>query len=91
MNIEIIIGIPLLIKAIILGIQGILKAFLVFLRIQKEESVILHTIIHRPPFLLYVLVHYLITLSIPAFQLPLNLMTASHSSCHHITPCVIIY
>ena len=55
MNVEIIVGIPLLIKAIILGIQNILEVLLEDIEILKGESIFLHnniTII--PPSVLYV-------------------------------------
>ena len=90
MNIEIIGGIPFLAEAVIFSVQGILKVLLVFLGIQKRESMILHAIIHRFPSLLYVFVHYPITLSILAFQLPPASMTVSHSLRHLLTPSMII-
>ena len=43
MNFEIIVGIPLLIKAIILGIQNILEVLLEDIGILKMESIFLHT------------------------------------------------
>ena len=43
MNVEIIVGIPLLIKAIILGIQNILEVLLEDIGILKMESIFLHT------------------------------------------------
>ncbi|CAD6621423.1 HN1_G0000530.mRNA.1.CDS.1, partial [Saccharomyces cerevisiae] len=42
-NVEIIVGIPLLIKAIILGVQNILEVLLEDIGIFKMESIFLHT------------------------------------------------
>ena len=60
MKFEIIVGIPLLIKAIILGIQNILEVLLEDLGILKMESIFLHTnIMIIPHSVLYVsLLHY---------------------------------
>ena len=61
MNFVIIVGIPLLIKAIILGIQGLLEVLIEDLGILKMESIFLHanvTII--PHFVLYVSLSYYI-------------------------------
>ena len=91
MNIEIIFGTPSLVKALIFSGQGILEVLPFFLRIQKEESIILRTNILTFFFLLYVFVHYPITLSILAFQLPLASMTASHYLCHLLTPYMTMY
>ena len=69
MNFEIIVGIPLLVKAIILGIHNILEVLLEDLGILKMESIFLQpniTII--PHSVLYVSLNP-ITLSILAFQL----------------------
>lgn len=87
MNIEIIAEIPFLVKTIIFSVQGILEVLFVFLRIQKRESIILHNNIITSSFILYVIVHYPITSSVLAFQLLLNLITNSDSSCHRLTPC----
>ena len=72
MNIEIIVGIPFLVKALIFSVQGILAVLSVFLGIQKEEPIILCTNILTSSFLFYAFAHYPITLSILAFQLPLT-------------------
>ncbi|CAD6469667.1 Y55_G0034490.mRNA.1.CDS.1, partial [Saccharomyces cerevisiae] len=53
----IIVGIPLLIKAIILGIQNILEVLLEDLGIHKRESVILHNSINIIIIVLYVNIH----------------------------------
>ena len=58
MNIEIIVGILLLIKAIIVGIQTIL---LEDVGIRKRTSIILHNNIITSSFILYVVIHYPIT------------------------------
>ena len=86
MNVEIIVETPFLAKAIIFSVQGILEVLLVFQRTQKRESIILHNNIITS-FILYVIIHYPITSSVLAFQLLLNLITNSDSSCHHLTPC----
>ncbi|CAD6622418.1 SX2_G0053730.mRNA.1.CDS.1 [Saccharomyces cerevisiae] len=60
-NVEIIVGIPLLIKAIILGIQNILEVLLEDLGILKMESISLHTnITIIPHSVLYVSLSYYI-------------------------------
>ena len=56
-NVEIIVGIPLLIKAIILGIQNILEVLLEDLGIHKRESAILHNSINIIIIVLYVNIH----------------------------------
>ncbi|CAD6478377.1 Y55_G0029050.mRNA.1.CDS.1, partial [Saccharomyces cerevisiae] len=53
----IIVGIPLLIKAIILGIQNILEVLLEDLGIHKRESVILYNSINIIIIVLYVNIH----------------------------------
>ena len=55
------------------------------------ESIVLHNDIALSSFLLYVVIHYPVTLSILAFQLPLNRMTVSQSLCHPLIPHMIIY
>ena len=90
MSCLIIVGIPLLMKAIILCIQNILEVLLQDIGIHKRESIVLHNVIILSSFLLYVVIHYPITLSILAFQLPLDRMTVSQSLCHLLTPHVII-
>ena len=57
MNFEIIVGIPFLIKAIILGIQNILEVLLEDLGIHKRESAILHNSINIIIIILYVNIH----------------------------------
>ena len=89
MNFEIIVGIPLLIKAIILGIQNILEVLLEDLGILIMESIFLYTNIKIVPHSVYTF-HYPITLSILALQLPLTSMTASHTLCHPLTLYMII-
>ena len=90
-NCEIIVGVPLLIKAIVLCIQHILEVLLMDIGILKMESIFLHTnITIIPHSVLYVSLNS-ITLSILAFQLLLTSMTASHNLCHHLTPYMIIY
>ena len=60
-NFEIIVGIPLLIKAIILGIQNILEVLLEDIGILKMESIFLHTnITIIPHSVLYVSLSYYI-------------------------------
>ena len=60
-NVEIIVGIPLLIKAIILGIQNILEVLLKDIGILKMESIFLHTnITIIPHSVLYVSLSYYI-------------------------------
>ena len=60
-NVEIIVGIPLLIKAIILGIQNILEVLLEDIGILKMESIFLHTnITIIPHSVLYVSLSYYI-------------------------------
>ena len=71
MGIEIIVGTPFSVNTIIFSVQGTLEALVIFLGISKRESVILYTIAHIFSSLLYVSVHYPITSSILAFQLPL--------------------
>lgn len=71
MGIEIIVGTPFSVNTIIFSVQGTLEALVIFLGISKRESVILYTIVHIFSSLLYVSVHYPITSSILAFQLPL--------------------
>ena len=57
-NFEIIVGIPFLIKAIILGIQNILEVLLEDIGILKMESIFLHTnITIIPHSVLYVYIH----------------------------------
>ena len=79
-----IVGIPLLLKAIILGVQIVLEVLLEDIGIHKRESIVQHNVITLSSFLLYVVIHYLITLSILAFQLPPNSMTVSQSLCHFL-------
>ena len=62
MNSGTIFEIPFLVKAIIIWYMSILEVLLTFLGIQKRESIILHTVIYIFSFLLYVFVHYPITL-----------------------------
>ena len=50
-----------------------------------------HSVIILSSFFLYVVIHYPITLSILAFQLPLDWMTVSQSLCHPLAPHIIIY
>ncbi|CAI1871711.1 hypothetical protein SEUBUCD646_0C00510 [Saccharomyces eubayanus] len=71
--------------------QNILDVLLEDIGIHKRESIILQNNITLSSFLLYVLIHYPITLSILAFQLPLDWMTVSQSLCHPLTPHVMIY
>ena len=85
-----IVGIPLLLKAIILGILNILEVLLEDIGIYKRESIVLHSVITLSSFFLYVVIHYPITLSILAFQLPLDWMTVSQFLCHPLAPHVII-
>ncbi|CAD6467757.1 Y55_G0043920.mRNA.1.CDS.1 [Saccharomyces cerevisiae] len=60
-NVEIIVGIPLLIKAIILGIQNLLEVLIEDLGILKMESIFLHTnITNIPHSVLYVPLSYYI-------------------------------
>ena len=73
-----------------IGIQNILEVLLEDIGIHKRESIVLHNVIILSSFLLYVVIHYPITLSILAFQLPLDRMTVSQSLCHLLTPHVII-
>ena len=54
---DVIVGIPLLIKAIILGIQNILEVLLEDLGIHKRESAILHNSINIIIIVLYVNIH----------------------------------
>lgn len=90
-DVEIIVGIPVLVKVTSLSIQNILEVLFAFLAISKRESVTLQNSVITSSFMLYVFIHYPITSLILAFQLALNLMTASHSSCHHLTLYVMIY
>ena len=54
MNSGTVVEIPFLIKAIIIWYMVILEVLLIFLGIQKRESITLYTIIHISSFLLYV-------------------------------------
>ncbi|CAD6470168.1 Y55_G0057070.mRNA.1.CDS.1 [Saccharomyces cerevisiae] len=54
---DVIVGIPLLTKAIILGIQNILEVLLEDLGIHKRESAILHNSINIIIIILYVNIH----------------------------------
>ena len=74
-----------------IGIQNILEVLLEDIGIHKRESIVLHNVIILSSFLLYVVIHYPITLSILAFQLLLTSMTASHNLHHHLTPSMIIH
>ena len=76
-NFEIIVGIPSVLKAIILGIQDILEDFLEIIEMPKRKSIVLHNYVTSSSFLLYFVVRYPITLLILAFQLPLNLIAVS--------------
>lgn len=80
-------GFRFLIKAIIFDAQGIPGVLLIFLRIQKEKSMILRTNILTSPFLSC----FFFSFTISAFQLPLNLMTVPHSLCHLLTPYMTIH
>ena len=71
--------------------QNILEVLLEDLEIHKRESRVLHNVITLSSFLLYVVIHYPITLSALAFELPLDWMTVSQSLCHPLTPHVMIY
>lgn len=90
MNFVIIIGIPLLIEASILCIQNILELLLKGIGILKFNRY-LHTIILRLFFLSFYMLHFPITLSILAFQLPLNLLTLSQASFHLPRSHMILY
>ncbi|CAD6619600.1 HN1_G0053100.mRNA.1.CDS.1 [Saccharomyces cerevisiae] len=60
-NVEIIVGIPFLINAIILGIQNILEVLLEDIGILKMESIFLHTnVTNTPHSVLYVSLSYYI-------------------------------
>lgn len=54
-------------KAVIFSAQGVLEVLLVFLGISKRGLMILRANIHVSSFLLYVVAHYPIALSILAF------------------------
>ena len=89
-NFEIIVGIPLLIKAYnIMYTVYILEVLLEDLGILIMESIFLYTNIKIVPHSVYTF-HYPITLSILALQLPLTSMTASHTLCHPLTLYMII-
>lgn len=82
-------GFRFLIKAIIFDTQGILGVLLIFLRIQKEKSMILRKNILTSSFLSCFF--FFFSFTIPLFQLPLNLMTVPHSLCHLLTPYMTIH
>lgn len=73
-NTEIVVGVLSLLRAIILGLLNILEALLENIEIYKRKSTIIHNNTITPSFVLYVVVHYPIALSILAFQLILNSM-----------------
>ena len=90
-NFEIIVGIPSVLKAIILGIQDILEDFLEIIEMPKRKSIVLHNYVTSSSFLLYFVVRYPITLLILAYQLPLNLIAVSHRTfCQLILSYMII-
>ena len=88
MNNWIIVGIPLLVKAIILNI---LEVHLEDLGVHKRELIILQDNIFASSFALYAVIHHPIRLPTLAFHLPLDLMTVPQSLCHLLTPHVILY
>lgn len=91
-NFEIIVGIPSLINAIILGIQDILEDFLEIIEMPKRKSIVLHNYVTSSFFLLYFVVRYPITLLILAYQLSLNLIAVSHHTfCQLILSYMIIH
>ena len=90
MDFDVIVGIPLSIKAIILGIQNILEILLEDIGIPKW-NLYFYTLILRLFLIPFYMFHYPITLSILALQLPLTSMTASHNLCHNLTPYMIVY
>ena len=73
-----------------IGVQNILEVLVGDFGIHKRKSIVLHNNITLSSSPLYVVIHYPITLSILAFQLPLDRMTVSQSLCHLLTPHVII-
>ena len=91
-NFEIIVGIPSVLKAIILGIQDILEDFLEIIEMPKRKSIVLHNYVTSSFFLLYFVVRYPITLLILAYQLSLNLIAVSHHTfCQLILSYMIIH
>ena len=90
MNFERIVGIPLLIKAIILGTQNILEVLLEDTGILKMESIFLHTnITIIPHSVLYVSLSYYIITPCISFSIRLDdcfsiFMSSSYTACDNI-------
>ena len=75
-----------MLKDIILDMQDILEVLLEDIEIHKRESIVLHNVVPIYSLVLYVVIHYPITLSIVAFT---NFDDSFSYLRHHLTPYMI--